>query len=55
MSVCADDALILLDQLTLFLVALAANTLSALAGGGLGLLQLPALIFPQNRLSCHWA
>jgi len=35
----------LLDQLTLFLVSLAANTLSALAGGGAGLLQLPALIF----------
>ncbi|MFP4155046.1 MAG: sulfite exporter TauE/SafE family protein [Halothiobacillaceae bacterium] len=35
----------LLDQLVLFIVALAANTLSALAGGGAGLLQLPALIF----------
>ncbi|MGC9456751.1 MAG: sulfite exporter TauE/SafE family protein [Halothiobacillaceae bacterium] len=35
----------LVDQLILFIVALAANTLSALAGGGAGLLQLPALIF----------
>jgi len=35
----------LLAQLTLFFVSLVANTLSALAGGGLGLLQLPALLF----------
>lgn len=34
-----------LTQLVLLLVALAANMLSALAGGGAGLLQLPALIF----------
>jgi len=35
----------LLDQLGLVLIALVANGLSALAGGGAGLLQLPALIF----------
>lgn len=35
----------MLDFLLLFVVALAANTLSALAGGGAGLLQLPALLF----------
>ena len=34
-----------LQQITLFLVALAANGFSAFAGGGAGLLQLPALIF----------
>jgi uncharacterized membrane protein YfcA len=34
-----------LDHLLLLMVALAANLLSALAGGGAGLLQLPALIF----------
>lgn len=34
-----------LTQLALFLVALLANMLSALSGGGAGLLQLPALIF----------
>lgn len=34
-----------LDHVGLFLVALVANGLSALAGGGAGLLQLPALIF----------
>lgn len=34
-----------LDHLLLLVVALAANLLSALAGGGAGLLQLPALIF----------
>ncbi len=33
------------EQLFLFLISLAANTFSALAGGGAGLLQLPALIF----------
>ncbi|KMT66698.1 sulfite exporter TauE/SafE family protein [Catenovulum maritimum] len=33
------------DQLLLFVVSLVANTLSSLAGGGAGLLQLPALIF----------
>lgn len=33
------------SQLSLFFVALIANLLSALAGGGAGLLQLPALIF----------
>ncbi|MDF3031032.1 MAG: hypothetical protein K0R03_1590 [Moraxellaceae bacterium] len=32
------------DIMVLFLVALLANTLSALAGGGAGLLQLPALL-----------
>ncbi|MEW6444580.1 MAG: sulfite exporter TauE/SafE family protein [Pseudomonadota bacterium] len=35
----------LLDNLVLLAVSLAANLLSALAGGGAGLLQLPALIF----------
>ena len=33
------------EQVLLFLVALVANALSAFAGGGAGLLQLPALIF----------
>ncbi|QKT04232.1 sulfite exporter TauE/SafE family protein [Ectothiorhodospiraceae bacterium 2226] len=35
----------MLEQLILFFVSFAANALSALAGGGAGLLQLPALIF----------
>lgn len=35
----------MLEQLTLFIVSLIANILSAMAGGGAGLLQLPALIF----------
>ncbi|WP_068545901.1 sulfite exporter TauE/SafE family protein [Thalassotalea crassostreae] len=35
----------MLDQFLLFFVSLIANTLSSLAGGGAGLLQLPALIF----------
>lgn len=35
----------MLEQLTLFVISLLANLLSALAGGGAGLLQLPALIF----------
>ncbi len=34
-----------MDQLILFLVSLVANGFSALAGGGAGLIQLPALIF----------
>lgn len=34
-----------MDVVVLFFVALVANTLSALAGGGAGLLQLPALLF----------
>jgi uncharacterized protein len=33
------------EQVVLFLVSLAANVFSAFAGGGAGLLQLPALIF----------
>lgn len=33
------------DLIVLFFVSLVANTLSSLAGGGAGLLQLPALIF----------
>jgi len=33
------------DQLLLFLIALSANAFSAFAGGGAGLLQLPALLF----------
>ncbi len=35
----------LLDQLILFVISLLANFFSALAGGGAGLIQLPALIF----------
>lgn len=38
-------AMSILDHLGLILIALVANGLSALAGGGAGLLQLPALIF----------
>jgi uncharacterized protein len=38
-------AMSVLDHLGLVLIALVANGLSALAGGGAGLLQLPALIF----------
>ncbi len=34
-----------IDQLILFIVSLVANAFSALAGGGAGLIQLPALIF----------
>jgi uncharacterized protein len=33
------------DHLILFMISLVANALSALAGGGAGLLQLPALLF----------
>lgn len=33
------------EQLTLFIISLIANLFSALAGGGAGLLQLPALLF----------
>ncbi len=33
------------DQIILFLISLVANFFSALAGGGAGLIQLPALIF----------
>lgn len=35
----------LLDQTLLFFISLVANLFSALAGGGAGLLQLPALLF----------
>lgn len=35
----------ILDQILLFVIALGANLLSALSGGGAGLIQLPALIF----------
>jgi uncharacterized membrane protein YfcA len=35
----------LVQQLVLFAIALVANTFSALAGGGAGLIQFPALIF----------
>jgi uncharacterized membrane protein YfcA len=35
----------LFDQLVLFVISLVANLFSALAGGGAGLLQLPALLF----------
>ncbi len=34
-----------IDQLLLFVISLVTNVLSALAGGGAGLLQLPALLF----------
>ena len=34
-----------LDNITLFLISLLANAFSAFAGGGAGLIQLPALIF----------
>lgn len=37
--------MIFLEQLALFSASLVANTLSALAGGGAGLLQLPILLF----------
>lgn len=37
--------MIILEQLALFSASLVANTLSALAGGGAGLLQLPILLF----------
>ena len=36
---------LIVEQLLLLIVALAANLLSSLAGGGAGLIQLPALIF----------
>lgn len=35
----------MLDQILLFIISFLANTFSAFAGGGAGLLQLPALIF----------
>lgn len=35
----------ILEQLYLFIISIIANTLSAMAGGGAGLLQFPALIF----------
>ncbi|TRX56681.1 sulfite exporter TauE/SafE family protein [Thalassomonas sp. M1454] len=35
----------MLEHIFLFIISLIANTLSSLAGGGAGLLQLPALIF----------
>ena len=35
----------MLEQIFLFIISLIANTLSSLAGGGAGLLQLPVLIF----------
>ena len=40
-----DTDLDLLEQLLLFVISLIANIFSALAGGGAGLIQLPALIF----------
>ncbi len=39
------EALNLAEQLGLLVIALLANTLSALAGGGAGLLQFPVLLF----------
>lgn len=41
----------LLDQFLLFIISLVANILSSMAGGGAGLLQLPALIFLGLPLS----
>lgn len=41
----SDGIVDLLQQLLLFIASLTANTLSALAGGGAGLLQLPVLLF----------
>ncbi|MER2492552.1 sulfite exporter TauE/SafE family protein [Catenovulum sediminis] len=35
----------MIEHITLFIISLIANTLSSLAGGGAGLLQLPAIIF----------
>ena len=35
----------LFTQITLFVISLVANVMSAMAGGGAGLLQLPAIIF----------
>lgn len=35
----------MIDQLLLFIISFLANAFSAFAGGGAGLLQLPALIF----------
>lgn len=40
-----DENVSIQEHLVLFAIALIANTFSALAGGGAGLLQLPALIF----------
>ncbi len=40
-----NSAMYLFDQIVLFIVSLVANLFSALAGGGAGLLQLPALLF----------
>lgn len=37
--------MLIIEQLFLFVIATVANALSAMAGGGAGLLQLPALIF----------
>lgn len=39
------DALFSIEFYLLFLIAILANTLSAMAGGGAGLLQLPILLF----------
>lgn len=36
---------LIIEQVVLFLISVVANGLSALAGGGAGLLQLPALLF----------
>lgn len=35
----------MVEQIALFFISLIANTLSSLAGGGAGLLQLPAIVF----------
>ncbi len=40
-----NSAMDLIEQLILFVISLVANLFSALAGGGAGLLQLPALLF----------
>ena len=40
-----DTALLDINQILLFIISVVANLFSALAGGGAGLIQLPALIF----------
>ncbi|BCE00285.1 sulfite exporter TauE/SafE family protein [Marinicellulosiphila megalodicopiae] len=53
----AFDSVVLFDSIILLIVAFVSNTLSALAGGGAGLIQLPALLFLglsfQTALATH--
>ena len=44
---------LLLEQTTLLTLSLIANALSAMAGGGAGLLQLPVLLFLNTALATH--